>query len=58
MKRRDFFQLTGGALLAGGSLAGAQVPPSSSTPGAAGPLKIDIYSRHLQWLRQFAQTSR
>jgi sugar phosphate isomerase/epimerase len=54
MKRRDFFQLTGGALLAGGGLAratAAQVPPSSPAPGAARPLRIDIYSRHLQWLR-------
>ena len=53
MKRRDFFQLTAGALLAGG--AGAARPrllAQARGPAAGdGTLKVDIYSRHLQWLR-------
>jgi sugar phosphate isomerase/epimerase len=53
MKRRDFFQLTAGALVAGGiggkrtRLHGQVAAPAT----AGGRLKVDIYSRHLQWLR-------
>jgi sugar phosphate isomerase/epimerase len=45
MQRRDFLQLTAATLLAGGA--------RSFEPQlyAQGPLKVDIYSRHLQWLR-------
>jgi len=56
MKRRDFFQLTAGAFLAGGA-ASARAPLRAQPPGAGAPLgtggalKVDIYSRHLQWLR-------
>ena len=55
MKRRDFFQMTAGALLAGGAAAtryplhGQTPAPGAPPPGH--PLKVDIYSRHLQWLR-------
>jgi sugar phosphate isomerase/epimerase len=53
MKRRDFFQLAAGALVAGGAAA---TRPRLHAQGAApaagnGKLKVDIYSRHLQWLR-------
>lgn len=56
MKRRDFVRLTAGALLAGGATAArglrAQSTPAATAPSAAaGKLKVDIYSRHLQWLR-------
>jgi sugar phosphate isomerase/epimerase len=47
MKRRDFFHLTLGALVAQAAMSRrgfAQAPGS-------GTLKVDIYSRHLQWLR-------
>ena len=56
MKRRDFFQLTAGALLAGGATT-TRSPLHGQTPSAGAPasgtgrLKVDIYSRHLQWLR-------
>ena len=53
MKRRDFFQLTAGALVAGGA-AGARPRLHAQPAGRAadaGKLKVDIYSRHLQWLR-------
>jgi sugar phosphate isomerase/epimerase len=46
MHRREFFQLTAGALLASG---GAAFPRMRLH--AQSPLKVDIYSRHLQWLR-------
>jgi sugar phosphate isomerase/epimerase len=55
MKRRDFFQLAAGALMAGGAAArragvhAQSTPPGSGTSGR--PMKVDIYSRHLQWLR-------
>jgi sugar phosphate isomerase/epimerase len=53
MKRRDFFQLTAGALLIGG--AGRTRPrlhaQADSQAAGGGKLKVDIYSRHLQWLR-------
>jgi sugar phosphate isomerase/epimerase len=53
MKRRDFFQLTAGALLAGG--AGTTRPRlrAQAAAQAAGgrKLTVDTYSRHLQWLR-------
>jgi sugar phosphate isomerase/epimerase len=57
MNRRDFFQLTTGALVAGGAAStwsrlGAQSAPSTSGQSSGrGPLTVDIYSRHLQWLR-------
>jgi sugar phosphate isomerase/epimerase len=53
MNRREFFQLAAGALLAGGT--GAARPTlyaqAAGRAGQAGKLKVDIYSRHLQWLR-------
>jgi sugar phosphate isomerase/epimerase len=52
MKRRDFFQLAAGALLAGGAAPQSRLQAQSSAQAAAGgKLKVDIYSRHLQWLR-------
>src|SRR5947207_11121926 len=56
MKRRDFVRLSAGALLVGGATAQkalwAQSPARSADPPAtAGKLEVDIYSRHLQWLR-------
>jgi sugar phosphate isomerase/epimerase len=45
MQRRDFLQLAAGTLLA------SRVPSFESQLHAEGPLKVDIYSRHLQWLR-------
>jgi sugar phosphate isomerase/epimerase len=54
MKRRAFLQLTGGALLAahgGAPRMGAAQAPGAPVSNAAGRLKVDIYSRHLQWLR-------
>src|SRR5882672_2787525 len=52
MKRRDFFQLTAGALLAGGARARPGLHAQAAGRAAeAGKLKVDIYSRHLQWLR-------
>jgi sugar phosphate isomerase/epimerase len=58
MKRREFFELAAGALLAGGTAATrppihAQSASSSADRRvAAGTVKVDIYSRHLQWLRR------
>jgi sugar phosphate isomerase/epimerase len=54
MKRREFLQLGAGTLLAGGAAApivraGAQAPAAAGQAG--GKLKVDAYSRHLQWLR-------
>ena len=56
MNRRDFFQLTAGALFAGGTratrpLLNAQSATSVAQSSGGGPVKVDIYSRHLQWLR-------
>ena len=56
MNRRDFFELTAGALLAGGTratrpLLNAQSATSVAQSSEGGPVKVDIYSRHLQWLR-------
>ena len=57
MKRRDFARLAAGALLAGGGHAARpRVYAQSASPGTeaaagASALKVDIYSRHLQWLR-------
>jgi sugar phosphate isomerase/epimerase len=53
MKRRDFFQLTAGALLAGGAAAPRSRLHAEAAAQAAGggTLKVDTYSRHLQWLR-------
>ena len=54
MQRRDFLQVTAGALLAAprGLHAKAPLaPPQQTASSDAGRLKIDIYSRHLQWLR-------
>jgi len=45
MHRREFVRLTGGALLAAGT-RGFDLPLSAQSP-----FKVDIYSRHLQWLR-------
>lgn len=56
MKRRDFFQLTAGALLAGGAASTSRQrlhaqSTSSAAPATGSKLTVDIYSRHLQWLR-------
>ena len=56
MNRRDFFQLTAGALLAGGTRAtrpplNAQSATSVAQSSGGRLVKVDIYSRHLQWLR-------
>jgi sugar phosphate isomerase/epimerase len=53
MNRRDFFQLTAGAFLAGGagSTRARLHAQAASQAAGAGALKVDIYSRHLQWLR-------
>jgi len=53
MKRRDFFQLTAGALLAGGdgTIRRRLQAQAAGQSAGGGPLKVDIYSRHLQWLR-------
>jgi len=54
MQRRDFLQVTAGALLAAPRRLHAEVPlapPQQTPPSDASRLKIDIYSRHLQWLR-------
>jgi sugar phosphate isomerase/epimerase len=52
MKRRDFFQLTAGALLAGGAgTVGPRLQARTAGQAARDKLKVDIYSRHLQWLR-------
>jgi hypothetical protein len=64
MDRRDFLQI--GAALAAGAVAGpaaaqarrrsaapapAPLAPPPAPVGPMGKLKIDAYSRHLQWLR-------
>jgi len=54
MQRRDFLQVTAGALLAAPRRLHAEMPlapPQQTPPSDASRLKIDIYSRHLQWLR-------
>jgi sugar phosphate isomerase/epimerase len=60
MKRRDFLQLAAGALAAAG------VPPQgvradaaadASQAAGASTMKVDIYSRHLQWLRSADQVA-
>jgi sugar phosphate isomerase/epimerase len=53
MKRREFFRLTAGALLVGGAVpTGPRLrAQAASQATGGGPLKVDIYSRHLQWLR-------
>src|SRR5437762_12149830 len=57
MNRRDFFELAAGALVAGGARSARPLLQAQSATSAAaqssagGPLKVDIYSRHLQWLR-------
>ena len=45
MNRRRFIESSAGAVLAARARANAQPGP------AAKPLKVDIFSRHLQWLR-------
>jgi sugar phosphate isomerase/epimerase len=47
MKRREFLQLAGSALLLGGAPGSVH----AQAPGEHAGLKVDIYSRHLQWLR-------
>jgi len=49
MNRRDFFQSSLGAALSGPLLA--QAMAQTPSPAATRPLKVDAYSRHLQWLR-------
>jgi len=52
MKRRDFFELTAGALLGGGAgTIRPRLQAQTATQPAIGKLKVDIYSRHLQWVR-------
>ena len=56
MDRREFMQISMGVALAAQAAEGAQGPAaaqSAAPPAAtvANPMKIDIYSRHLQWLR-------
>jgi sugar phosphate isomerase/epimerase len=53
MKRREFFHLAAGALLVGGAVPAAPRLSAQAAGQAAsgGKLKVDIYSRHLQWLR-------
>jgi sugar phosphate isomerase/epimerase len=55
MKRREFVHLAAGVLLTGGAAArrglSAQSAPSAGRAAGAATLKVDIYSRHLQWLR-------
>jgi len=57
MHRREFIQMSMGLALAAEAAKGAQFPEfQQPTPAAphvppAHPLKIDAYSRHLQWLR-------
>ena len=63
MKRREFLQLGAGAMVGGVMLPaqlGAQTPAGRAGGAAQAPaagaaaqkLKVDIYSRHLQWLRK------
>jgi sugar phosphate isomerase/epimerase len=54
MKRRVFFQLTAGAFLAEAArrtAVHAQPGPAVAQEGGGRKLKVDIYSRHVQWLR-------
>jgi sugar phosphate isomerase/epimerase len=56
MHRREFIQMSMGLALAAEAATGAQFPGAQEAPAAphvppAHPLKIDAYSRHLQWLR-------
>jgi hypothetical protein len=58
MKRRDFFQLTAGTFLAGAGEMPARRLHAQANPAAdRGKLKVDIYSRHLQWLRMADEVS-
>ena len=54
MKRREFFQLTAGALAAAGGAGPWRATAEAQTSGA---LKVDIYSRHLQWLRSASEVA-
>ncbi len=49
MNRRDFFQSSLGAAFSGPLFA--QAAAQTPAPAATRPLKVDAYSRHLQWLR-------
>src|SRR5690242_12750900 len=49
MDRRHFFQLAAGALVAARHRAAAA--QGATAPAANAAPKVDIYSRHLQWLR-------
>lgn len=56
MRRREFIQTSAGTLmaLAAGRKAMAQFPGRGASPVpklVPGPLRVDAYSRHLQWLR-------
>ena len=57
MQRREFLQLGTGALMAGvavsrdGEAHAAQAPGTATGAATAAKLKVDAYSRHLQWLR-------
>src|SRR4051812_5073821 len=53
MNRRNFFQLTAGTLLVGGpGVARLRLfAQAAGEAPVAGTPKVDIYSRHLQWLR-------
>ena len=57
MRRREFIQMSMGVALAAQSVGAAQFPgpaPAAAEPQrapVANPMKIDAYSRHLQWLR-------
>src|SRR6185369_15747220 len=53
MRRRDFLQITAAALLAAGvGPARRRLHAQAARRTAdAGKLTVDIYSRHLQWLR-------
>ena len=57
MQRRVFLKTSVEAMLAtaaGTGIVSAQVPPAAEQPGK---LKIDAYSRHLQWLRDPEQVA-
>jgi sugar phosphate isomerase/epimerase len=56
MKRRNFFRVAAGAFVAGGAgISRTRLRAQGSAPAgersAPAKLKVDIYSRHLQWLR-------
>jgi sugar phosphate isomerase/epimerase len=61
MKRREFIQLGTGAVVGGVLVPAAlgarpqggtaQAPAAAASGGPVTKLKVDIYSRHLQWLR-------